>query len=364
VSLDLLWDYFVDGMNYTPAGPRYEDMRNGVVQSAVNRGLGHQCLIWRAFADFGVGVGASGSCSGSIFVRWTVSESFDLPAECLGNTAPVVDTASPAQGATVSGTVFVSISASDAQDAAGTLNVQWNVDGGAWQPATYNAGTQRYEASWNSASVADGSHTINARATDSGSLIGADSNSVTVNNVNDPPVAVFTYSCSGLTCNFNASSSTDPDSNISSYSWTFGDGASASGVTASRTYAAPSTYTVTLVVTDSGGLSDDEVKSVTVNADSLAPTISSISPTSMQRGTSSNMTINGTNFVSGASVTFVDGSGPTPTASNVTFLNSGQLTCTVTVPGGGAPRDRVWSVRVTNPDGKSATLTGAFTVTP
>jgi PKD repeat protein len=39
-----------------------------------------------------------------------------------------------------------------------------------------------------------------------------------------------------LTCNFNASGSSD-DGSIVSYAWNFGDGSTGSGVTAAKTYA-------------------------------------------------------------------------------------------------------------------------------
>jgi serine protease len=70
---------------------------------------------------------------------------------------------------------------------------------------------------------------------------------------NAPPVASFAVACSGLTCDFNASGSTD-DGGITSYAWSFGDGSSGSGVAASHTYAAGGSYAVTLTVTDAGGL--------------------------------------------------------------------------------------------------------------
>ncbi len=54
----LLFDYIVDGMNFTPATPAWEDMRDGILQSVADRGQGHECQIWEAFARFGVGVGA------------------------------------------------------------------------------------------------------------------------------------------------------------------------------------------------------------------------------------------------------------------------------------------------------------------
>jgi hypothetical protein len=100
---------------------------------------------------------------------------------------PTASIANPTEGATVAGTVQVAIAASDAEDAAGSLTVEWNIDGGAWQPALYDAGLDRYVALWDTAGVGDGTHRVNARAIDSGSNIASDSNAVTVDNVAEPP---------------------------------------------------------------------------------------------------------------------------------------------------------------------------------
>ncbi len=81
-------------------------------------------------------------------------------------------------------------------------------------------------------------------------------------NTNVAPTAAFTSSCTDLTCSFNGSGSTDSDGSIASYSWSFG----ATGATASNTFASAGTYTVTLTVTDNGGLTDSISKSVTVTA--------------------------------------------------------------------------------------------------
>ena len=65
-----------------------------------------------------------------------------------------------------------------------------------------------------------------------------------------------------LPVNFDASASTDPDGNIVAYKWNFGDGSSATGKTASHTYAAAASYTATLTVTDNRGAS--QVKSIPI----------------------------------------------------------------------------------------------------
>jgi hypothetical protein len=74
---DLLGD-FVDGMNFTPATPAYEDMRDGMLQAVA--GSGRECLIWRGFAASGIGVGADGRVSNRGVV--TITESFALPPGC------------------------------------------------------------------------------------------------------------------------------------------------------------------------------------------------------------------------------------------------------------------------------------------
>ena len=82
---------------------------------------------------------------------------------------------------------------------------------------------------------------------------------------NQPPVAAFTYTTSGLTADFDASASSDPDGTIVSYEWDFGDEKTGSGVAASHAYAAAGTYPVTLTVTDDDGAIDETSQDVTVS---------------------------------------------------------------------------------------------------
>jgi hypothetical protein len=71
---ETLFTYWVDGMNYTPSTPAYEDMRNGMLQAIANStGDARDCgLVWRAFSEFGIGQGAKGVVSGSTV---TITES-------------------------------------------------------------------------------------------------------------------------------------------------------------------------------------------------------------------------------------------------------------------------------------------------
>ena len=75
---------------------------------------------------------------------------------------------------------------------------------------------------------------------------------------NTAPTANFAFSCVDLTCNFvNLSTTQDTSDTIIAYTWTFGDGSPTVGtLDATHTYAAASTYTVSLLVIDSQGAAE------------------------------------------------------------------------------------------------------------
>ena len=85
------------------------------------------------------------------------------------------------------------------------------------------------------------------------------------------PTASFTTDiaegAAPLEVRFDASASNDPDGNIVSYEWAFGDGSTGSGQTTTHTYGAAGSYTPSLTVTDNRGASHSQNGApITVNS--------------------------------------------------------------------------------------------------
>ena len=182
---------------------------------------------------------------------------------------------------------------------------------------------------------------------------------------NAAPTASYTWSASDLTVDFT-DTSTDGDGTVVGWAWDFGDGNTSTLQNPQHTYASAAAYTVTLTVTDDDGASSVSPASQTVSVTVSTPlTVTAISPSPVVAGSTTSMTLNGTGFVSGATVSFENGTaGPQPVAADVVVVEAGVITVTVTTKSGGPKRDRVWDVRVTNPDGSSADLAAGLVITP
>ncbi len=74
----------------------------------------------------------------------------------------------------------------------------------------------------------------------------------------------------GETVTFDAGASSD-NVDIVSYQWDFGDGTTATGVTANHTYITPGSYTVTLLVRDEAGNIDACSITITVSPTEAFP---------------------------------------------------------------------------------------------
>jgi len=76
---DDVYDDWVNGMNFTPSAPAYENMRDGMLQGLGANTAARECFIWEAYAHYGVGVGAIGKIRGK---RVVITESFTKPPQC------------------------------------------------------------------------------------------------------------------------------------------------------------------------------------------------------------------------------------------------------------------------------------------
>jgi len=227
-------------------------------------------------------------------------------AAALGWTSGPVDNppsvllTNPANDAIVTSTITISATASDDN---GVSQVDFYVDAN----LIASDSDVPYETSWDSTQVADGSHTVKAVSVDSAGQTATDQASITVDNVNDPPVANAGPDQSatlGNGLNFNGSGSSDPDGSIVSYGWDFGDGQSATGTTTSHTYNATSSYTVTLTVIDNGGATDTDTATVVITEVPAQPTMHisdiSFSPTVRKYGSQKRCRVTATATVANA----------------------------------------------------------------
>ncbi len=199
ISQDILFDYLIGGMNFTPSGPAFEDMRDGILAAAA--GTGHECQIWQAFAAFGVGEGAN-YVGGS-----TVNESFVVPAEYSGgcttsNTPPVTNDAI-ANGLEDAAWIAISLSGTDSDGgtvthfslarlpANGSLFTDDTLSEAAQINFDYAATAQTRTLYFVPALNFNGDATFQFAARDDGGLLDLTpaTATITVAPVNDPPIA-------------------------------------------------------------------------------------------------------------------------------------------------------------------------------
>ena len=125
--------------------------------------------------------------------------------------------------------------------------------------------------------LADGLYTLSAEVEDNdGNTTMSNTSSFYVGEiVNIEPIASFTHSISGLSVSVNATTSSDIDGSITSYIWDFGDGSTATGVTAEHTFQGAGSYDVNLTVIDDTDDSSTLLENITV----VEPPVSQLSCT-------------------------------------------------------------------------------------
>ncbi len=183
------------------------DGTDHIVDSAVKSGFGALAeSTWTQRADIDLSpyanrtvtlkFVATATDTGSTASRakaWVDSITVGPPSASADTTPPTVNVTAPANGATVSGTVDVTASASDA---VGVQKVEFYVDGSLVETDT----AAPFTFTWNTVGVANGGHALMAKAYDAANNIGTD---------NDTTVTVSNSSGGSTTVSFNSLSAED-----------------------------------------------------------------------------------------------------------------------------------------------------------
>jgi len=278
----------------------------------------------------GVVVTHSYADNGTYTVTLTVTDndgstSSTSSAKTVLNRSPVASFT--ASATTVNRTQVITFNASASYDPDGTIvSYFWAFGDGT--NATGIVATHSYANA--------GNYTVTLTVTDNDNA--ASSTFIVITVVNQPPVANFTTSATtvytGDSVTFNASSSYDPDGTIVSYSWTFGDGTNATGITVTHSYAENGTYTVTLTVTDNDGATASTSATTTVLNRSPVASFTS-SPTGPYTGSSVTFNASASYDPDGIIVsyfwTFGDGTNGTGMIATHSYVENGTYTVTLTV---------------------------------
>ena len=159
----------------------------------------------------------------------------------------------------------VAFNASSSSDSDG------NIISYAWDFKDGNTGTgQTINHTFNSI----GSYNVELTVIDNKGAIDSSTNTIIVTEIpNQLPTASFTVNPISVVAlvevSFDASSSSDSDGTIISYTWNFGDGSNGSGVITNNIYENAGDYTVQLTVSDNDSASD----SITMDIEVISGTI-------------------------------------------------------------------------------------------
>src|SRR5947207_1639145 len=258
-------------------------------------------------------------------------------------TPPTVAITAPGAGATVSGSVTVSASASDNVGVAG---VQFQLDGA-------NLGaedtTAPYSVSWNTATTSIGSHTLTAVARDAANNTSTSASvSVTVPDPTAPTVSI-TSPTSGATVSGTVTVSASASDNVGVAGVQFQlDGANLGAEDTTAPYsvswntatASIGSHTLTAVARDAANNMATSASVTVTVSDTTAPTVSITSPTSgatvsgtvtVSASASDNVGVAGVQFqLDGANLGAEDTTAPYSVPWDTTTATIGSASCTET----------------------------------
>jgi PKD repeat protein len=165
---------------------------------------------------------------------------------------------------------------------------------------------------------------------------GAESSPIAVVISFQPPIALFSFEpleppLVGEIVTFNATESKDPDGDIVSYAWDFGDNTTSTGNVTTHSYAAAGIYSVTLTVTDDDNQNDTATDDVIVLGHNIAIISVVPSPTTVKIGESVSIVVTVTNegnFTETFNVTAYYADTPIETQTGITLTGGNSTTLT------------------------------------
>ncbi len=259
----------------------------------------------------------------------TASQTQQLTVGSPPVTAFSVTTPDPVQGSPVA---LDASASSDPDSGVSITSYNWSFGDGTSATTTTPTETHTYAQS--------GNYTITLTATNS---IGLSSPATHPVSVDELPSAAFGATpanpVAGAAVGFDASASNDPDGSITSYSWNFGDGSTATGTTpqVNHPFAAPGSYPVTLTVIDSDQQSVSIMHLVSVYSPPTAAFTSGpqtpLAGTAMSFNAGASVEPNPGASITGYTWSFGDGSAPVSTSSPAsahTYSRPGTYTVALT----------------------------------
>jgi PKD repeat protein len=315
--------------------------------------------------------------AGSFDVILTVSDNLGLTStpfqisiavnEQTQNNAPSADFSVSANPTEVGDSVAFDSSASGDPDSGDTLSFNWDFDDGT--SSQIEQPTHSYDTA--------GTYTVSLVVTDNHGL---SSNPFSMDivventNTNNPPTANFSASGNpvdaGETINFDSSGSFDPEGDSLTYAWNFGDGNASQLQQPSHSYDDSGTYDVSLVVTDTGGLSSSPFQ-IGITVTNNAPIASfSVTPNPVEINTT--VTFNSDNSADpdvGDTLTyswqFGDGDTSQERSPTHSYTTEGTFVAGLTVTDNhGLASAQVQVSVVVQDSGSNSAPTASFTVSP
>ncbi len=181
------------------------------------------------------------------------------------------------------------------------------------------------------------------------------------------PTASFSSAASYRSVSVDATASTDDDGSIAGYAWTFGDGTTATGVTAEHVYAAAGSYPVTLTITDNGGATSATTRTVVAtdppaNVPPTAVFTATTGPLAVTADASASVDSDGT--ISSYLWNFGDGTTGAGSSAAHTYVVAGSYDISLTVTdNAGASTQTIQAVAVPDVDPNAPVVADAFSRT-